>query len=759
MNRFDLTAEVRDFVERLGRVVEEPRPGRLVAKHRTALVEESTDFVILDDPSSKPLKRGINILPVGHLGLDKEEYPKTYFFDDFLDSTVNAQMLATTLKEDDKIKEKAAGFIPQNLSQGGQVLPTDARQFFSQEWLPDEDRRLLAVLGPAGYGKTVLSSALALNMAEAYITAEDGARPPFPYLIDFGQFRRLASFEAMILTSLEAKGITDYTSSAFAYLVTHRRVVLILDGFDELLEERPEEAQRNLRELIETLGGLGKVLITARSTFFRTSDDVADFLEYYLEPSQVSVVELSPFDTAQRHAFIVARTEDGKEAERIEAFVNSPGLDEAMGSPLLLKETIEALLEDSEGRLDRPTGRRDLFALLESKAYERERTRQAHLFSNEVQQTFLEELAKELLQDNSPALDKEDVEVYASLYGELADGDDAACAKLVGHHFLTVNDESKDKVRFNHQVFREYFQARALIKACSEGDVDLLLRMLNKRPIPEAVREFCCELDEGAEVPKRLLEITRASVRPSERLASNVASVCVSYNNVDLIHELLDAIPAGVPFELEVQSQDLRGLRWSDRYLTSLKLTDVDLRGTVFDGTVIGELILADTNVEGTVVSALTVDSLAVGYGKRVFGTHILVELAGLGADAGLEEGAIPASIAVNRHAELIEMLRRRLKRFYNAGEEGVADSTWDKSISERNLLGGVAPAQAKFMKSQVIPAMLKAGLLERRRMQGQIIYDLSNASEDDARALLEREEVVGVVEATLVRLERGLGD
>ena len=69
----------------------------------------------------------------------------------------------------------------------------------------------------------------------------------------------------------------------------------MLDGFDELLEERPDEARKNLRELIETLEGKGRVVVTARATFFRTSADVADFLENFLSPDDVRVVDLLSF--------------------------------------------------------------------------------------------------------------------------------------------------------------------------------------------------------------------------------------------------------------------------------------------------------------------------------------------------------------------------------------------------------------------------------------------------------------------------------
>ena len=46
---------------------------------------------------------------------------------------------------------------------------------------------------------------------------------------------------------------------------------------------------------------------------------------------------------------------------------------------------------------------------------------------------------------------------------------------------------------------------------------------------------------------------------------------------------------------------------------------------------------------------------------------------------------------------------------------------------------------------------MRSLGLLERRRAHGEVIYDLTNAAEDDARALIEGGEIRGTV-AELLR-------
>ena len=757
-----LSSEVREFLERLGRTVEEPREHRLVAKHKTALVEEKQEFAILDGPDAKPLKgkSKINIVGDGLAPLDEDDYQRAYTWEEFLDWTVDAERLSRDIVNDPAIQEKAAVFVPQHIKEGDRKHDLNALQFFLQNWLPDDNRRLLVLLGPAGYGKTVLTSALAKRMAEIYVESEDHqAKPKFPYLINFGDFRRLASFEGMILTSLQAKGITDYTAAAFAYLVTRSRVVLFLDGFDELLEERPDEAQKNLRELIETLEGKGKVIITARSTFFRTSDDVADFLAYYLEPSQVTVLDLAPFDEAQRRDLVSRRVarepkaEQARQQNRIQNFVNSEGLAEAMGSPLLLNETIDALLDEGTTKFDQGTGRSGLFAALETSVYERERVRKTHRYSDEAQRMFLRSLAEELLRSNARGFDWEEVQVAASEAGDPEDDDPVQINMMADHHFLTVNS-AETEVQFNHQVFREYFQAKAFVNGSLDGSDGWPTVMMAERPLPEGVTKFLVELDHEQLIPEHLLKLLKGIRNPRERLVNNVANICSAYGDTGLINKLLATVPADVPLDLTLKAQDFREASFNDRFFTSLKLIDVDVRGAAFNGTTINELTIADTDVTGADVSGLTVESLTIDFGERIFGTvKSLAALAKLGADAGLTEGEPAAAIVTTSNDKVKAVLASRLKRYYNPGEEGAPDGKWQKAIVERNLLGGVSPTEIKFVRSQVIPALLRAGVLVRKRAHGQVIFELTPAGEDAARVLLENDKFVGCVGDAFERL------
>jgi len=96
---------------------------------------------------------------------------------------------------------------------------------------PAENGLLLMVLAQAGYGKTWLTKAYTYAAANRYrqfrghdVAAPgsgSGLRPPpIPFLIPFGEYRRLASFGAMVRERMEAVGVPEYTTNAFKHLLT-----------------------------------------------------------------------------------------------------------------------------------------------------------------------------------------------------------------------------------------------------------------------------------------------------------------------------------------------------------------------------------------------------------------------------------------------------------------------------------------------------------------------------------------------------------
>jgi hypothetical protein len=469
-------------------------------------------------------------------------------------------------------------------------------------------------------------------------------------------------------------------------------------------------------------------------------------------------VDLQAFDTRQRSEMVSRLTSNKTQYNKVARFVESEGLREPMGSPLLLRETVEALTAgDENGRLDPAAGRKDLFGELEKSVYARERVRQNYDLRDEAHRAFLQGLAKEMLEANVREFDWQSVQVVADEAREATNQEisQAELERFADHHFLHVAEGSRD-VRFNHQVFREYFQARAMVEAAQAGGERWIVGMLNQRPLPDEVAEFVGEVDEERALAERLLSVLERNERPSERFAKNLGAAISAYEDPVLMASYLRCLPTGIPLNLQLRSMDLSETDWSGRIAYKLEFASCRLDGASFAGSMISDLTLIDASIEGTDFSDVSIETLTLGYGDRVFGRlDVLRTLADRGALCDLPSATPKRTLEQQRRDEIKEIVKSRLKRFYLAGSApDHSGSRWDSSIKEMNLLGGVDPSDRRFVTARVLPAFRTEGILEKRRAHGDVIYDLRNVAEDDARALIERDEVVGAIAAVIDRLQ-----
>jgi predicted ATPase len=120
-----------------------------------------------------------------------------------------------------------------------------------QARLSDSDCRLVTVLAPGGMGKTRLALAAALQM-----------RPVFPAGVFFVSLVGVTSLDAIVPAVVQSLALAlppagDVKAGLFAYL-RNKRMLLVLDNFDELLDGAPL-----LLEILQHASDL-KLLVTSR---------------------------------------------------------------------------------------------------------------------------------------------------------------------------------------------------------------------------------------------------------------------------------------------------------------------------------------------------------------------------------------------------------------------------------------------------------------------------------------------------------------
>ncbi|MEV0348660.1 NACHT domain-containing protein [Nonomuraea sp. NPDC050680] len=156
--------------------------------------------------------------------------------------------------------------------------------------------RQLVVLGEAGAGKSVLATLLALGLIE-----QSEGDDPVPVLLPAASWnpqdepvrrfaaRRIAEDYLPLAGSMEGRCVADL-------LIGEGRILLVLDGLDELPVESQERALRKLDEFAAT----GRPLVvTCRAPEFQRAVDAGGVII-----SRAAVVEIMPVDVERAIAFL-----------------------------------------------------------------------------------------------------------------------------------------------------------------------------------------------------------------------------------------------------------------------------------------------------------------------------------------------------------------------------------------------------------------------------------------------------------------------
>jgi hypothetical protein len=132
--------------------------------------------------------------------------------------------------------------------------------------------RGLALLGSYGTGKSSFAKALVASQANAY---RSGRTNRVPVLIELRHFGSHQSLEGLVTDHLANRvGVTNAAFSTFSQLNKSGRLLIVLDGFDEMKEGMTRDALiYNFAELNRLLDGDAKVVLCGRPTVFENQDE------------------------------------------------------------------------------------------------------------------------------------------------------------------------------------------------------------------------------------------------------------------------------------------------------------------------------------------------------------------------------------------------------------------------------------------------------------------------------------------------------
>ena len=597
-------------------------------------------------------------------------------------------------------------------------------------WALGTSPRLCIVIAPAGHGKSKITHILAKRLARHYAGSQLGARPPLPVLISFGQYRRgSTSFGGLVLEALGRFGNNLLTVEGFRYLIALRRILFILDGYDELVEASPDIARDNIADFVRKAGPNSRILLTARSNFYRTSSDVVGQVgDPMLDESEVEVVDLLPFDLPQASRYIAIRLKDAAPQSRLmqraQDMLRMDKNLEVLGSPIFLSEFVNLIAEEQFSIADvRKSGSLEF---LIRRTFDRERIRQRHDFTDPQQRQYLEAIAFDLLTTGEMAYIRADLEVFAC---EVADEEQLLRPDppwrqlwngLASHHFLLPDDDNarRARVTMRHQVWREYFQGSALaarlaqgttsarnhVPAFSDKEQARAFAQLATRDLPEGVlrsaARFISEPARG-----RLLTMLSGS---GDKLLRNMLRMELLHGESESGEPLVlpQALTAHLPgrdlSEIVFSSVRLDG-SLAGANLTGCLFEKCDLEHASLAGALLNRSVFNGCTISPTVAEA-EVASVTIN-GEQLFGPRLRARYREDSTEsASSGSGSLDDGDSEFR-AWAAEIVRWRLARFlHNYG--GEANAIFDKAISWTAFMGGVDPRQRDFVVRRVYRAL-----------------------------------------------------
>jgi hypothetical protein len=443
------------------------------------------------------------------------------------------------------------------------------------EWIEaallDPQPGICAVLGSLGSGKTSLLKRFLENGISRFLSDPDTR--PLPLYVPLGRYKQHAGdLNQMLMAELGRSGIQNYPTSYVQFLLDCRRIIVLLDGLDEVHPiQNTDDVLETVTNIIEGIGKQAFGVVSCRRQFFESSAEEQTYFGSYTasklknlnsglqkllrgNPSTY-VSEVLPFDIAKIHRYLFLRSGFSSD-DTDKLLAQYYGFSDMATTPVLLAMIATTVAEgtlNAEGELSFPLVQ--LYEAYTTRWIERDVGR-ARLSASQ-RTHFSEHLADRMLWEQKESATWNELSGILRLdpaWGEHPLTQEEAEVDIRNSGFLLR--ELDDQWRFVHRSILEYFAARA--------EVDRLRAGERPRNIPtDGYRLFLTELlarlwlDSGEPpIPPRAWIISRGDeVRANQwsllaaasKLLPEGASVTVS--DIDSLKSEEDLAWAGTNFK------------------------------------------------------------------------------------------------------------------------------------------------------------------------------------------------------------------
>ncbi|WP_158619290.1 NACHT domain-containing NTPase [Corallococcus sp. AB011P] len=328
--------------------------------------------------------------------------------------------------------------------------------------MPDRTR-IVVLDGPAGMGKTTLVKKLASQQARDFIER----RRTSLMLIVSSRGRRLSRLNDAIAATLQDLRVGIFYPEV-PILVKHGLLTLVIDGFDELVnQDGYDDAWYSLTELLDSIAGGGVLILSSRDTFFSDQEFILraqrqDAL--WQGRIDFSFVHLQPWLRPQVREFFRLQGVPEEKAEVALDFFSDTRAS-ALVRPFFAHRLAAEIRNSQNVEPDRL-----LFLITEGfLTREAELLLKDHPSGREVLRRFFQELALEMRQQEREVLDLDVIQFFLDAVLEEAGIPHEQRKQLVHRAgavaFLDIPEGNRQRRGFPHQIIRDFFFSEYLLSA------------------------------------------------------------------------------------------------------------------------------------------------------------------------------------------------------------------------------------------------------------------------------------------------------
>jgi len=367
---------------------------------------------------------------------------------------------------------------------------------YIEKWINQEDKNHIILLGDYGTGKSSFLLYLTYILAKSFI--DDPINVPIPIFISLKNFKKIRDIKKLILSVMNNDyDVSIFTLSDFQQLLEEGKMILLLDGFDEMESKSNKEIiLHNFEEINKLVTKKSKVILTSRTHYFKTHSQVNDLFnpQYDTELLKMirgnprfKVLELLDFNNSQIIEFLKLHTNDYMDMWR--KIKSTYNLDDLSKRPILLEMIIRTLPKLMETEQDINSS--DLYKIYTDIWIQREDWRS--VMDPDEKAVFMAELALYMFLNNIQSVHFTDLHqiVLNHFKRTIISKDDADFFYTDTRTCSFLNRDESGNYKFIHKSFMEYFVAKKFYNEIINENI----QFFKEKPLSPEITDFMSKMD------------------------------------------------------------------------------------------------------------------------------------------------------------------------------------------------------------------------------------------------------------------------